>query len=58
MDWVCAKLRLSQDQRERLHREISGRNLTVAGILELAREIKELYPGKQWSREEQWFPPN
>ena len=43
---------LSRKQRRTLHREITGQHLTMQEILELAREIKELCPGEQRSREE------
>jgi len=37
---------LSREQRRLLHEEISGQNLSLEEIREIAREIKKLYPNK------------
>ncbi len=46
IDWVCLEVGLSDWQRELLHEDITKQQFTKKEILELAAEIKELYPRK------------
>ena len=46
IDYIARKIGLSREQRRLLHAEITGRNLTHKEIVDKAREVKQLYPGK------------
>jgi len=46
IDRIVREEGLSREQRRLLHEEITGRDLTLDEIREIAREIKELYPNK------------
>jgi hemolysin activation/secretion protein len=46
IDLIVKEEGLSKEQRQLLHREITGEQLSLKEIRELAREIKELYPNK------------
>ena len=46
IDKIEKDLELSREQRQMLHREISGQNFSLDEIRELAKSIKEWYPNK------------
>ena len=46
IDRIVKEQGLSRGQRRLLHDEISGRNLSLEEIREIAREIKRLYLNK------------
>jgi hypothetical protein len=46
VDDIVRKLRLSQEQRNLLHRAVNKQNLTYREILEEAKGILEDYPNK------------
>jgi hypothetical protein len=46
IDRVVQEEGLSREQRRLLHEEITGRQLSLDEIREIAREIKALYPRK------------
>ena len=46
IDRIVKEEGLSKGQRRLLHEEISGQNLSLDEIREIAREIKRLYPNK------------
>ncbi|HXG08696.1 MAG TPA: hypothetical protein VNK04_02810 [Gemmataceae bacterium] len=46
IDRIVNEEGLSREQRRMLHEEITGQNLSLEEIREIAREIKELYPNK------------
>ncbi len=46
IDSVVRRVGLSSEQRRLLHDEIAGRDLRYRQILDLARQIKKLYPRK------------
>ncbi len=46
IDEICRRVGLSKRLRELLHDEIHGMNYTYREILEIAKELKELYPNK------------
>jgi len=46
IDRICGEEGLSRGQRELLHREITRQHYTLDEIRAIAREIKQLYPGK------------
>jgi hypothetical protein len=51
VDSIVRKLKLSREQRRRLHDEIHGRNLTYKEILEEAEQILRDHP-ERWDRQE------
>ncbi len=46
IDRIVKEEGLSREQRRLLHEEITGQDLTIEKIREIAREIKQLYPNK------------
>jgi hypothetical protein len=46
IDRIVKEEGLSREQRRLLHDEITGQDLSLEEIREIAREIKELYPNK------------
>ncbi len=46
IDRIVSEEGLSREQRRLLHEEISGQELSLEEIREIAKEIKELYPNK------------
>ncbi len=46
IDRIVKEEGLSKEQRRLLHDEITGQDLSLDEIREIAREIKELYPNK------------
>ena len=46
IDRIVKEEGLSREQRRMLHDEISGQELSLDEIREIAREIKDLYPNK------------
>ncbi len=46
IDRIVSEEGLSREQRRLLHDEITGRELSVDEIREVAKEIKKLYPNK------------
>ncbi len=46
VDRIVREEGLSKDQRRLLHEEITGQNLSLDEIRQIAREIKELYPNQ------------
>lgn len=46
IDRIVSEEGLSREQRRHLHDEISGQDLSLEEIRDIAREIKTLYPNK------------
>jgi hypothetical protein len=46
IDRIVKELELSKGQRRLLHDEISGQELSLEDIREIAKEIKDGYPNK------------
>lgn len=46
IDRIVKDLGLSKDQRRLLHDEITKQGYTLEEILEIAKQIKDLYPNK------------
>jgi hypothetical protein len=46
IDRIVKEEDLSREQRRMLHDEITGQQLSLEEIREIARQIKELYPNK------------
>ncbi len=46
IDRIVREEGLSREQRRLLHEEITGQNMPLEKIREIAREIKQLYPKK------------
>jgi hypothetical protein len=46
IDRIVKEEGLSKGQRRLLHEEITGQQLSLEEIREIARQIKELYPNK------------
>ncbi|MCI0463038.1 MAG: hypothetical protein L0Z62_39325 [Gemmataceae bacterium] len=46
IDRIVREEGLTKGQRRLLHEEISGQQLSLEEIREIARQIKELYPNK------------
>jgi hypothetical protein len=46
IDRIVKEEGLSKGQRRLLHEEITGQELSLEEIREIARQIKELYPNK------------
>src|SRR4051794_20782300 len=52
IDRIVREEGLSRGQRRLLHDEITGRQLTLEEIRQIARDIKELYPNKRPDHDE------
>ncbi len=46
IDRIVREEGLSREQRRLLHEEITGQNLSLEEIREIAKDIKKLYPNK------------
>jgi hypothetical protein len=46
IDRIAKEVDLSREQRRLLQRAITGQNLSLEEVREVAKEIKELYPNK------------